>query len=468
MATRIPTNHARFRADEVVSATQGVLRGPAWEEVCGVVTDSREVQPGNLFVALRGEHFDAHQFAVRAFEAGAAAIMVEAGTPLPAQVSAIEVDDTLHALGELAKAHRNAWNGKLIAITGSVGKTTTKELLTRALRAGGHRVLATTGNLNNRIGVPMTLFELDDSVDVAVIEMGTSQPGEIARLAEIGAPDVAIVTRASLAHTQGLGSVEAVADEKVSLLQALAPDGVAVAYGDDAPVKKRASVVRAKRKIFYGVAAENDVRVLDWTVDSTGTSAHFQVRGKDVEIHMGLLGEGAVLNAAGALAIILGLGASIEDAARGIAEVESPPGRMQPKPALGDRLLIDDTYNANPASMKVALEATRAIAQKRDAPLIVVLGDMKELGTHSEEAHRKVGELVASNDVFLFIGVGEAMHAAVAAANERGTDTLWFERAADCGQIIDRLPLHSVVLIKGSRSMEMERVVDPLLEGQSR
>lgn len=468
MATPIPANHARFQAHEVVSATQGILRGPAWEEVCGVVTDSREVHPGNLFVALRGEQLDAHQFAVQAFEAGAAAVMVEAGTSLPAHVSAIEVDDTLHALGELAKAHRDAWNGKLIAITGSVGKTTTKELVTRALRAAGHRVLATKGNLNNRIGVPMTLFELDDSVDVAVIEMGTSQPGEIGRLAEIGMADVAIVTRASLAHTQGLGSVEAVADEKVSLLQALAPDDVAIAYGDDAPVRKRASVVRAKRKIFYGVAAENDVRVLDWTVDSTGTSARFQVCGKDVEIQMGLLGEGAVLNAAGALAIVLGLGASIEDAARGIAQVESPPGRMQARPALGDRLLIDDTYNANPASMKVALEATRAIAQKRGAPLIVVLGDMKELGTHSEEAHRKVGELVANNDVFLFIGVGKAMHAAVAAANERGTDTLWFERAADCGQIIDRLPLHSVVLIKGSRSMEMERVVDPLLEGQSR
>ncbi len=468
MATPIPRNQARFRPDDVVAATHGVLRGPAWEEVCGVVTDSRAVQPGNLFVALRGDQFDAHDFCVQAFDSGAAAVMVEVGTSLPEHVSAIEVEDTLHALGELARAHRNAWTGKLVAITGSVGKTTTKEIVSAGLRAAGHRVLATTGNLNNRIGVPMTLFQLDETVEVAVIEMGTSEPGEIARLAEIGAPDVGVVTRASLAHTQGLGSVEAVADEKVSLLRALATDGVAIAYGDDEPVKKRASVIRAKRKLFYGRAAGNDVRVLDWVVDATGTQARFQVRGKDVEVRIGLLGEGAVLNTAAALAITLGLEESIEEVIAGFVDVQPPPGRMQPRPGIGDRLIIDDSYNANPASVEVALEAAQTIAQKRNAPLVVILGDMKELGAHSEPAHRKVGELVADLDPFLFVGCGEAMHVAVRAANERGMDTLWFEEAADCSQIIDRLPLHSVVLVKGSRSMEMERAIGPLLEAERR
>ncbi|MFZ1865704.1 MAG: UDP-N-acetylmuramoyl-tripeptide--D-alanyl-D-alanine ligase [Polyangiales bacterium] len=466
MATSIPANHARFRPDDVVSATNGALRGPAWDEVRGVVTDSRTVQPGNLFVALRGEHHDAHDFALQAVEAGAAAVMVELGSSLPSHVSAIEVDDTLHALGDLAGAHRDAWNGKIVAITGSVGKTTTKELASAALRTAGHRVLATKGNLNNRIGVPMMLFQLDDTFDTAVIEMGTSQPGEIARLAEIASPDVALVTRASLAHTQGLGSVEAIADEKVSLLQALGSDGVAIAYGDDAPVKKRASVVRAKRKLFYGQAAANDVRVVEWSVDSAGTRALFRVRGKDVEIEMHLLGEGAVLNAAGALAIALGLDVSIEDAARGIAAVEPSPGRMQPREGSADRLIIDDSYNANPAAVEVAVDAARTIATKRGSPLIVILGDMKELGAHSEDAHRKVGALIADADVFLFVGCGEEMRVAVDAASQSGTDTLWFERAADCKQIIDRLPLHSVVLVKGSRSMHMERAIDPLLEGE--
>ncbi len=468
MATRIPANQARFRRDDVISATGGSTGGAPWESVCGVVTDSRAIQPGNLFVALRGERFDAHEFAAQAADAGAAAVMVERGTWLPEYVSAVEVDDTLVALGDLARAHRDAWHGKVIGITGSVGKTTTKDLTAAALQSAGHRVLKTRGNLNNRIGVPMTLFELDATVSTAVIEMGTSEPGEIARLAEIAAPDVGIVTRASLAHSEGLGSVEAVADEKVALLHALAQDGVAVVYGDDPPLKKRASVVRAKRKLFYGRTAGNDVRVIDWDVDADGTRARFQVRGQDVEIAMGLLGEGAVLNAAGTLAIALGLEVSLEDAARGMAGVAPSPGRLQLRSGSGDRLIIDDSYNANPASMEVALNAARAIADKREAPLVAVLGDMKELGAHSEEAHRKVGELVSDAGMFLFVGCGEAMHEAVATANARGADTLWFQDAAECGELAERLPLHAVVLVKGSRSMEMERVITPILEGEQR
>lgn len=468
MATPIPTNRAQFGRDDVVSATGGSTIGPPWESVSGVVTDSRTIQPGNLFVALRGERFDAHEFAAQAAEAGATAVVVERGTSLPDHVSAVEVGDTLQALGDLARAHRDAWNGKVIGITGSVGKTTTKDLTAAALQSAGHRVLKTAGNLNNRIGVPMTLFQLDTTVDTAVIEMGSNEPGEIARLAEIAAPDVGLVTRATLAHTEGLGSMEAVADEKVALLHALAQDGVAVAYGDDAPLKKRASVVRAKRKLFYGRTAGNDVRVIDWDVDADGTRARFQVRGQGVEIEMGLLGEGAVLNAAGALAIAFGLEAPLEDAALGIANVAPSVGRLQPRVGSGDRLIIDDSYNANPASTEVALNAVREIAEKREAPLVVVLGDMKELGVHGEEAHHKVGELVSDAGVFLFVGCGEGMHEAVATANARGTDTLWFEDASKCQGLGDRLPLHAVILVKGSRSMEMERVISPLLGGEQR
>jgi UDP-N-acetylmuramoyl-tripeptide--D-alanyl-D-alanine ligase len=466
MATPIPPNDAAFRFDEIVAVTGGSGRGPTCEEIVGVVTDSRAVRDGNLFVALRGERFDAHEFAMRAFEDGAAAVLVERDSMLPEHVAAVEVDDTLVALGELARAHRVRWGGELVGITGSVGKTTTKNLATSALRSAGRRVLATVGNLNNRIGVPMTLLQLDDSVDTAVIEMGTSEPGEIARLAQIAKPDVGIVTRASLAHTEGLGSVGAVADEKVALLQALGPDGIAIAYGDDAPVRKRASVVSAKRKLFYGRAAGSDVRVLDWEVDARGTHAQFQVRGQGVNIEMGLVGEGAVLNAAAVLALALGLGLSLEEAAKGIVQVEPEPGRMQPRAGAGDRLIIDDTYNANPASVEVALCTVEAIAKKRGAPLVVVLGDMKELGTHSEDAHRRAGELVAEANAFLFVACGEAMHHAVETANAKGIDTLWFEDAVECGEITDRLPLHAVVLVKGSRSMEMERVIGPLLPGE--
>jgi UDP-N-acetylmuramoyl-tripeptide--D-alanyl-D-alanine ligase len=466
MATPIPANRAQFRRDDVISATRGTSGGPTWDSICGVVTDSRAIRPGNLFVALRGERFDGHEFAAQAGDAGAVAVMVERGTSLPDHVSAVKVDDTLIALGDLARAHRDAWNGKVIGITGSVGKTTTKDLTAAALQSAGHAVLKTTGNLNNRIGVPMTLFQLDATVDTAIIEMGTSEPGEIARLAEIAAPDVGLVTRTSLAHTEGLGSVEAVADEKVSLLHAIAQDGVIVAYGDDPPLKKRASVVRASRKLFYGRTAGDDVRVIDWEVDAEGTQARFQVRGQEVEIAMGLLGEGAVLNAAGALAVAFGLELSLEDAARGIAGVMPSAGRMQPRAGSGGRRIIDDSYNANPASIEVALAAARAIAAKNEAPLVVILGDMKELGEQSEEAHRRVGKLISDAGVLLFIGCGEAMHEAVETAKARGADTLWFEDAAECGELSGRLPLNAVVLVKGSRSMRMERVIAPLIEGE--
>ena len=466
MATPIPSNRAELRREDVLAVTGGTSRGPSWQTAVGVVTDSRRVQAGNLFVALRGDRFDANTFAAQAAQSGAAVVIVEPGTPLPESISIVEVDDTLVALGNLARFHRDAWGGEVIGITGSVGKTTTKALAAAALRAAGRRVLATTGNLNNRIGVPMTLFELDETVDTAVIEMGTSQPGEIARLAEIARPDAAIVTRASLAHTEGLGSIEAVADEKVSLLHALGPDGLAVAYGDDAPVKKRASVVPAARKLFYGRDVANDVRVLGWEAGAKGTRAELQVRGQLVELETSLLGEGAVLNAAGVLALCFGLGLSLERAIQGISSVDPVPGRMQPFAGSGDRLLIDDSYNANPASVEVAVSTARAIAQQRHAPLVIVLGDMKELGVHSHDAHRHVGELVAGTDPFLFIGCGHQMHLAVDTANGRGIDTMWFEDASECGEITDRLPLHAVVLVKGSRSMGMERVIAALRAGE--
>lgn len=464
MATPIPVNRAELTYKQVLDATGGSARGPSWERIRGIVTDSRAVQSGNLFVALRGGRFDANEFATNAAAAGATAVIVTQGTKLSDNVSSIEVEDTLAALGELARVHRNAWKGQLIGITGSVGKTTTKNLAEGALKSAGRRVIATTGNLNNRIGVPMTLFLLDDTFDTAIIEMGTSEPGEIPRLAAIARPDAAIVTRASLAHTEGLGTIEAVADEKVALLQALGPDGIAIANGDDGPVKKRAMVVAAKRKLFYGHAAENDIRVLDWEADADGTHARYKVRGQTVELEMGLLGEGAVLNGAAVLALSYGLGMPLEEAAKGIVSVESTPGRMRPLAGLGDRLIIDDTYNANPASVEVAVTAAKKIADKREAPLVVVLGDMKELGPHGLAAHREVGELVAETGAFLFVGCGAEMHEAVDVANAHGVDTLWFEDAEDWGGIEDRLPLHAVVLVKGSRSMKMERVIEPMLK----
>ncbi|HEX4355368.1 MAG TPA: Mur ligase family protein, partial [Polyangiales bacterium] len=233
MATAIPANEAAFTLEEIAACTGGrVSASKAEASIRGVVTDSRAVKPGQLYVALRGEHHDGHRFLQPSAAQGAAAALVETEDKAPAGLPLVVVPDTRRALGELARAHRTRWGGKLIAITGSAGKTTTKELTAAALRALGHRVLSTEGNLNNEIGLPMTLFGLGAQHDLAVVEIGTGGPGEIAWLAYVGRPEIGVVTTVSLAHAEKLGSLDGVADEKTALLRALPSDGAAI-YGAD-------------------------------------------------------------------------------------------------------------------------------------------------------------------------------------------------------------------------------------------
>ncbi len=465
MATPIPPNRVSFGREQLVEITGGSLSGPPLDRISGVVTDSRSVTPGSLFVALVGERFDAHAFVEQATRSGASAVMVRRGTQLPESVTAIHVDDTLRALGQLAHAHRRAWRGQLIGITGSAGKTGTKELTAAALQATGRRVLKTLGNLNNRIGVPHTLFQLDPSVDTAVIEMGTSEPGEIAALAQMASPDVGVVTRVSLAHIEGLGSIEAVAHEKAALLRALDARGVAVAYGDDPLLRARASVIRAERRLFFGTEASNEVRRVEWSVGPEGTRARVLVEGQPVELTLRLFGEGAVMNAAASLAVAAAMGLSLEAAAQGMAQVPASPGRLQPR--VGERgiLIIDDSYNANPLSTELALRTAEGVARHRGAPWIVALGDMKELGPRAREAHRQLGQQVAELAPQLFVGIGEHMRDAVAAAQTGGIETLWYEDStAGAEALRGRLPDGAVLLVKGSRSVQMERMLEPLLE----
>jgi UDP-N-acetylmuramoyl-tripeptide--D-alanyl-D-alanine ligase len=470
MATPIPSNRVSFACEQLAEISGGKLSGPRLDRILGVVTDSRAVTPGSLFVALVGERFDAHAFVEQAASSGASAVMVRRGSQVPESVTAIHVDDTLVALGQLARAHRRAWGGQLIGITGSAGKTGTKELTAAGLQAAGRRVLKTLGNLNNRIGVPHTLFQLDASVDTAVVEMGTSEPGEIAALAEMASPDIGVVTRVGLAHVEKLGSLEAVADEKTALLRALDAHGVAVAYGDDPLLRARASVIRAKRRLFFGTEASSDVRLLESSVGPEGTRARLLVEGRPVEIGLRLFGEGAVMNAAASLAVSAAMGLSLEATAQGMAQVAASPGRLQPRSAERGILIIDDSYNANPLSAELALRTAERVARHRGAPLLVALGDMKELGLGAAEAHRQLGERVADVAPQLFVGVGEHMRDAVAVAQRRGIETLWYEDSAAAGAeaLRERLPDGAVLLVKGSRSVQMERMLEPLLEEPAR
>jgi len=476
VATPVPLNEARFDVDEIVRATGGTVMGSRGAAVVGVAIDSRAVRRGGLFVALRGQHLDGHDFLGDAARAGAAVVLVRRGAraDVEASVTVVEVEDTLRALGHLAASHRRRWPGAVVAITGSAGKTGTKELCAAALAADGTAVLRSAGNLNNLVGVPMTLFCLGDESRVAVVELGSSRPGEIRRLTEMSAPDVGIVTLVAAAHTEGLGTVQDVAAEKGALLASMAPDGTAVVNADDPLLGAVAASASLRRILRFGRAASADVRLVSQQVDGQrGTRCAYAVAGRpgELNVRLRMLGEGAALNAAAALCAVLALGSDPDVAACAMEQVPPTPGRMFPCAGSGGTLLIDDTYNANPRSMAVALETAAVLARQLGGGLVAVLGDMKELGARSSEEHAAVGRCVVDLGARILVACGSEMSAAAAEARAAEAPTMAVHTVSDASEatalLRGALRAGDVVLVKGSRSMEMERVVTALREGAS-
>ncbi|MBK7154976.1 MAG: UDP-N-acetylmuramoyl-tripeptide--D-alanyl-D-alanine ligase [Sandaracinaceae bacterium] len=473
MATAIPENQARFSLDQVAALTGGqLLPGTSGADVVvGVTLDSRRLTPGRLFVALAGDRHDAHAF-LGAAEAAGAFVLVRKGHPALSEhpsLRGVAVDDTLFALGELARAHRAAWPGRVVGITGSMGKTTTKRLMAAGLAGVGTRVWATPGNLNNRVGVPMTLFVLDERYDHAVIEMGTSEPGEIARLAAIAQPDVGVVTHVAIAHTAGLGTLEDVAVEKGALFAALAPHQVAVGCGDDEHVARQLDRSPALRKVRYGLGPGNLWRAQVVSLDASGTRIALERApderdpGAQLELRLRMIGDAAAENIAAVAAVLEALGFVAHHSFHALAAVEPEPGRLVPRPLAGERLVLDDTYNANPASTAMAIKTAARIASEGGRPLVVVLGDMRELGRSSLGEHRAVGSMLAGLKARLLITTGPEMRAAARAARERGVQV--HETGSSEAAALAALALvrdRDVVLVKGSRSMAMERVVAAL------
>lgn len=456
----------RFTRDELAGATSGRWIGAPPSAVEGVSTDTRTLAPGSLFVALRGERFDAHDYLEEAAAKGAvAAVVAERRTPDPSPIPRLVVADTLPALGAIARLHRRRFQIPVIAITGSNGKTTTREMIAAILATRG-KVLKTEGNLNNEVGVPLTLFGLDASHATAVIEMGMNHHGEIARLVAIAEPQVGVVTLAAPAHLEGLGTVEAVADAKGELYRGLPEGGIAIANADDARMLKRAQA-SGRRMITFSAekGRRGDVVVFEIASQSAdGLRFVLGVGNREVPVHIpALVGAHNAANAAAAAAAAIALGCTDREIAHGLAAVK-PVGRRLRLEALPSGVtLLDDCYNANPASMSAALRTLADLAAASGARPVAVLGDMLELGGFEAEAHRRLGAEAARTGVRALALFGPRSRGAAEAARAGGLEPFHTE---DMDALVrwakGTVAKGDVLLVKGSRGMKLERLVEAL------
>jgi UDP-N-acetylmuramoyl-tripeptide--D-alanyl-D-alanine ligase len=433
----------------------------------GVSTDSRSAPAGALFVALRGETFDAHDFLDQVVARNVAAVVVEQlpeNFPLPALV----VPDTLAALGRIGNAWRSQFAMPVIGVTGSNGKTTVKEMIASILAAtfGEDARLATQGNLNNEIGVPLTVMRLTGAHKAAVVELGMNHPGEIARLAAIAAPTVALVNNAQREHQEFMHTVEAVARENGSVLAALSTDGVAVFPGDDEYTALWRELAGERKVLSFGLTDACDVRAT-YTPNSFGSDLQVSAPQAQFIIKLAAAGEHNVRNALAACACALAAGIPVDAVVRGLEAFAPVSGRLQRKQAVNGATVIDDSYNANPDSVRAAIDV---LAQAK-APRILVLGDMGEVGTQGPEFHEEIGAYAASRGIETVLVTGAlARHVAGKGA---GTGAQHFEQFDDLLAALDKQMRQlgsksdATVLVKGSRFMKMERVVQHLVQSQN-
>ncbi|HWS74910.1 MAG TPA: UDP-N-acetylmuramoyl-tripeptide--D-alanyl-D-alanine ligase [Quisquiliibacterium sp.] len=429
--------------------------GDGAARVSSVCTDTRAFVPGALFVALRGERFDAHEFVPGAQEAGAAAVLVEHWVD-GMRGPALLVPDARRALGELAAGWRRRFALPLIAVAGSNGKTTVKEMVASilAVQYGADARLATTGNLNNDVGVPLTVFGLKAGHRAAVVEVGMNRPGEIAWLARIAQPTVALVNNAQREHQEFMHSVEATARENGAVFESLGPEGIAVFPGDDPHADIWRGLAGPRRRIEFGLGEGFEVRA---PADAVPASFEMQVAGAGVSVQLAIDGSHNVRNALAAAACAHALGIAPDTIAEGLRRFRPVRGRLVRLQGATGASVIDDTYNANPDSVRAAIDVLRG----RPAPRVLVLGDMGEVGDHGPQFHREVGAYAAECGIGHLLATGPATLEAVAAFGPGG------EHFADVDALADRarglaVP-EATVLVKGSRFMRMERVVAALV-----
>jgi len=420
-----------------------------------VSTDTRTLQSGDLFVALVGERFDGHEYVQQAIDKGASAVLIS--KKMDVSVPFLQVADTTKALGRLAHFNRLKFENPIVAITGSSGKTTVKGMMATLLRQQ-NEVLVTRGNLNNHIGVPLTLLRLNDKDDYAVIEMGASGVGEIAYTSDLVKPSVSILTNAESAHLEGFGSLDAIVETKGEIIDALDETGIAVLNADSPHFvrwKKRAG---NRQVISFGIAHSADIRAENIEVDTQGCCQFELVIGELKQtVKLAVMGKHNVMNALACAAACHGLDMPISLIASGLAAFEGVEGRLLEKAGFNQCTVIDDSYNANPASVRAAMD----VLASRSGHRIFILGDMAELGVETQLAHAEMGAYAREANIDEFFALGEFSRQA---ADAFGDSAHWFANHESLVRFLKtKLNENVTVLVKGSRSSHMDRVVNDIV-----
>lgn len=438
---------------EIAQGVQGELIGRD-ARIQGVSTDTRTLNRGELYVALKGPNFDGHAFLEAARDAGAAGALVQAenGAGLPL----IKVGDTLTALGDLARTWRSRFSIPVVAVTGSNGKTTVKEMIGAILTVKAPALIS-TGNLNNEIGVPLVLCGLRPEHQYAVIEMGMNHPGEIAYLSRLAAPTVAVITNAAAAHLEGLGSVESVADAKAEIMTGLGGGGVVVLNRDDRFFETWRRMAASHSVLSFGFDTAADVQPSDCAVAEGRFRLH--IRDREIDVALPLAGRHNIANALAAAAAAFAVGMDLEQIKTGLERVSPVPGRLCTRRGVGGARILDDSYNANPGSVAAGIDVLAAQPGRR----VMVLGDMAELGAEARAMHERVGEQARGKGIDALYGFGDLSETAVRAFGPGGIHHR--DRAELVTALRAEADNNTTFLVKGSRSMRMDEIVEALAEG---
>jgi len=452
----------QLRCAEILDATGGILlSGDKNIIITGISTDSRKVQKGELFVPIKGEKYDGHDFIDNAFKNGAAATLSGLKYSDRSGHAVIKVEDTINALGKLAAYYRKKYNIPFIAVTGSVGKTGTKDMIACIL-AQKYNVMKTAGNFNNEIGLPLTILGLNPLHEAAVVEMGMSSIGEIAKLSNIARPDISVITNIGISHIEKLGSQENILKAKMEILEGMdAGKGVLILNADDR-ILREIKIDSGIRTVFYGIETDADVQAQNIAV--TGNTAEFNIKlaGKTYKVVIPVPGKFIIYNALAAIAATLELKMEPLSILKGLSQYQPGPMRMNIEVRSG-YTIINDAYNANPDSMKAAVEVLMTMDGRRK---IAVLGDMLELGKWADDAHLRTGKFAYGSGVDVIVGVGEKGSIIADGARQAGMDRRRIYIKKDNGDaskfLAGFIKTGDVILIKGSRGMKMENISEDL------